>query len=148
MHATSHADHPGDSSARQERYFRVAYTGPHRLGYSGDRPTGAPSSTTSHAARFPATRKEACFFSCPRCVAQTTGFSTVGTDCSTNAAFSQPQERTNVFAVHAEASRSFSIGWSSGPFPSLSDQLNGHLRIALSTHSNPLFRFTLHPRFW
>lgn len=142
MYATSHANRPGDSSSRPERSFRVTYTGPHLLRYSSDRPTGAPSSTTGHSARFPAIRKEDCFFSCPRCVSQTAGFSTVGTDCSTKAAFCQRQERTNELAVYAKASRSFPTGRSSVSFPCLSDQLNNHIRIALSTlESSVLFHF-------
>jgi hypothetical protein len=144
MHTTSHADRPSDSSSRPERSFGVTYTGHHQW-YSGDRPTGAPSSTTGYTARFPAIRKEPYFSSCPRCVPQTAGFSTVGADCSTKAAFSQRQERNNVLIVYAKASRSFPTRRSSGSFPRLSDQLNGHLRITLSTHWNYLFCFTFAP---
>src|SRR6266702_975811 len=145
MHTTSHANRPGEPPARPERYLSVPYTGPHHLRYSGDCPTGASSSITGHATRISATRKEACFFSCPRLVARTTRFSTVGIDCSTKAAFSQRQERTNVFAVYAEASRSFSTDRSSGSFPCFSDQVNGQERIALSIHSDLLFHFTFAP---
>jgi hypothetical protein len=145
MHTASHANRAGDSSSRPERCFKVAYTVGHHLRHSGGRPTGAPSSTTGHTACFPPIRKEACFFSRPRCVTETAGFFTFGTDRSTKAAFSQCQERTNVFAIHAKASRTFSTDRSSGSFPCLTDQLNHHIRIALSTPSNHLFHLTFAP---
>ena len=147
MYTTSHANRPGDSSSRPERSFRVTYTGPHHLRYSGDCPSGAPSSTTGHTAHLPAIRKEACFLSCPRYVSRetTAGISTIGYDCPTKAGFFQRQERSNVLAVYAKASRSFPTGRSSGSFSRLSDQLNEHLRIVLSTHSKHLFCFTFAP---
>ena len=147
MHTTAHANRPVDSSSRPERSFRVIHKGPHHLRHSGDRPSGAPSSTTSHTARLPAIRKEACFLSWSRYISRetTAGISTVGYDCSTKTGFSRLQERSNVLAVYAKASCSFPTGRSSSSFTRLSGQLSEHLRIVLSTRLDHLFFFTFTP---